>query len=97
MVYQTAIKYAICATFALLLVKFFGDRKKSQEPYGTFHLGLNILPGSDPKDVPKTEWLNMGYWKVRFLEDYEIHECRSVDAFHRIPGYFLRLAKVCLS
>jgi hypothetical protein len=32
-------------------------------PYGLFHLGLNKLPGEEKDKPPKTEWLNMGYWK----------------------------------
>jgi hypothetical protein len=34
------------------------------DPYGLFHLSLNKLPGESPEADPKTEWLNMGYWKV---------------------------------
>ncbi|KAJ7169943.1 S-adenosyl-L-methionine-dependent methyltransferase [Mycena filopes] len=30
------------------------------DPYGEFHLAFNKLPG---EDAPRTEWLNMGYWK----------------------------------
>jgi hypothetical protein len=37
--------------------------KQSSDPYGLFHLSLNKLDG---EDVPHTEWLNMGYWRVRF-------------------------------
>lgn len=37
---------------------------KSEDPYGLFHLELNKLPGAHPGTPPKTEWLNMGYWKV---------------------------------
>ncbi|KAJ3787984.1 S-adenosyl-L-methionine-dependent methyltransferase [Lentinula aff. detonsa] len=33
------------------------------DPYGLFHLSLNKRPGEDENDSPKTEWLNMGYWK----------------------------------
>jgi len=32
----------------------------SQDPYGSFHVKLNVLPG---QTVATTEWLNMGYWK----------------------------------
>lgn len=46
--------------FALLL----GLYLKRSDPYGLFHLSLNKLPGEDPAADPKTEWLNMGYWKV---------------------------------
>lgn len=34
------------------------------DPYGSFHLGLNIPPGADSSVRPDTEWLNMGHWKV---------------------------------
>ncbi|KAE9407725.1 hypothetical protein BT96DRAFT_914398 [Gymnopus androsaceus JB14] len=35
-------------------------RTKASDPYGLFHLSLNMRPG---EDVLKTEWLNMGYWR----------------------------------
>jgi hypothetical protein len=35
-----------------------------QDPYGLFHLSLNKLPGENSDSDPKSEWLNMGYWKV---------------------------------
>jgi len=47
------------AVFALVLV-FWMAKRFSVDPYGEFHLGLNKLPTDD---VPRTEWLNMGYWK----------------------------------
>lgn len=40
---------------------------KAGDPYGLFHLSLNILPGGSETDEPKTEWLNMGYWKVSVM------------------------------
>ncbi|KAG6850500.1 hypothetical protein H0H93_012501 [Arthromyces matolae] len=36
---------------------------QSKDPYGLFHLSLNKLPGEATDSSPKTEWLNMGYWK----------------------------------
>ncbi|KNZ71413.1 hypothetical protein J132_09867 [Termitomyces sp. J132] len=35
----------------------------ARDPYGLFHLSLNKLPGEDIDSSPKTEWLNMGFWK----------------------------------
>ncbi|KAJ4489315.1 S-adenosyl-L-methionine-dependent methyltransferase [Lentinula edodes] len=42
-----------------------GIRKKAShnDPYGLFHLSLNRRSGEDENEPPKTEWLNMGYWK----------------------------------
>jgi len=40
----------------------FRSYLKAQDPYGLFHLSLNQLPGEN-SHRPKTEWLNMGYWK----------------------------------
>lgn len=37
---------------------------QSSDPYGLFHLSLNKLPGESEEGDPRTEWLNMGYWKV---------------------------------
>ena len=42
---------------------------KSEMPYGLWHLSLNKLPGESDEELPKTEWLNMGYWKVRLYSD----------------------------
>ncbi|KAJ6610058.1 S-adenosyl-L-methionine-dependent methyltransferase, partial [Mycena sp. CBHHK59/15] len=36
---------------------------RSADPYGLFHLTLNRLPLDDPAAPPRTEWLNMGYWR----------------------------------
>jgi len=36
---------------------------RTKDPYGLFHLSLNKLPGEAPGMPPKTEWLNMGFWK----------------------------------
>lgn len=41
----------------------------SSDPYGLFHLSLNKLPGENDEEDPKTEWLNMGYWKVSHHEN----------------------------
>ncbi|KAI0271362.1 S-adenosyl-L-methionine-dependent methyltransferase [Gloeopeniophorella convolvens] len=35
--------------------------RRTGDPYGTFHIELNKVPGGP--DPPQTEWLNMGYWK----------------------------------
>ncbi|KAJ7293638.1 S-adenosyl-L-methionine-dependent methyltransferase [Mycena rebaudengoi] len=43
--------------FALWLFK-----RSAADPYGLFHLSLNELPTDTAG--PRTEWLNMGYWKV---------------------------------
>jgi hypothetical protein len=36
-----------------------------KDPYSLFHLSLNKMPGENPESDPHTEWLNVGYWKVR--------------------------------
>jgi hypothetical protein len=46
----------------LLLISMM--TKGAGDPYGAFHLKLNKLPGEPSSAPPKTEWLNMGYWKV---------------------------------
>lgn len=47
--------------FVILSVLYYISRRSS-DPYGTFHLSFNKVPGSP--DPPRTEWLNMGLWKV---------------------------------
>ncbi|KAF8525082.1 S-adenosyl-L-methionine-dependent methyltransferase [Hysterangium stoloniferum] len=34
-----------------------------EDPYGSFHIALNVRPGEDGRKRPETEWLNMGYWE----------------------------------
>jgi len=60
----------------LLAVAIIALNKMAGDPYGTFHLGLNIREGQDPTKAPDTEWLNMGYWKVYPL--YPIHLSRLI-------------------
>jgi hypothetical protein len=55
---MNAILFA--AVFALIFV-FWIAKRSSADPYGEFHLSFNKLPNDN---VPRTEWLNMGYWKV---------------------------------
>ena len=67
------------------------------DPYGMFHIALNIRPGDDPTTAPETEWLNMGYWKVNIV-------CCAMSLFNlveiltncdfRTLKYFLSLVKV---
>jgi hypothetical protein len=56
--YQLAI-----ASIALSVALWFLTR--ARDPYGLFHLSLNKLPSDNPEASPRTEWLNMGYWKAR--------------------------------
>jgi hypothetical protein len=42
--------------------------QRNADPYGLFHLSLNKIPEDSPDNPPETEWLNMGYWKVRLLD-----------------------------
>lgn len=57
------IVISVLTIIALILV---GAKMNTSDPYGTFHLALNVRPEDESKGqkVPKTEWLNMGYWKV---------------------------------
>ncbi|KAJ7487666.1 S-adenosyl-L-methionine-dependent methyltransferase [Mycena galericulata] len=48
---------------ALFIIVLWMARRSSADPYGEFHLSLNRLPGDQPGAAPRTEWLNMGYWK----------------------------------
>lgn len=50
----------ICGPVAM----YFLPSRTSNDPYGLFHLSLNTTPQDDPNGPPRTEWLNMGFWKV---------------------------------
>jgi Na+/proline symporter len=56
--------YTALSTALVILIILLAVYVKSSDPYGLFHLSLNKLPGENPHTDPKTEWLNMGYWKV---------------------------------
>jgi hypothetical protein len=79
----------------LLTITLTYMRMQAADPYGTFHYKLNWVPGQSPTERPKTEWLNLGYWKVS-------HTQRSVSCLYllihlssvRTPMYFLMHAKV---
>ncbi|KAF8912719.1 hypothetical protein CPB84DRAFT_1742213 [Gymnopilus junonius] len=64
----------------------------TSDPYGLFHLTLNRLPSQDPSLPPKTEWLNMGYWKCSKTKErwksisLDIHHLRSVDRVRKYQG-----------
>ncbi|KAF9044767.1 S-adenosyl-L-methionine-dependent methyltransferase [Hymenopellis radicata] len=59
------LQYKIPYACLLLVLPFVISRARNTtgDPYGSFHLSLNELPGENPDAPPKTEWLNMGYWK----------------------------------
>ena len=62
---------------------------RRDDPYGTFHLQLNAVPGQP--GPPDTEWLNMGFWKV--IHKLNMDNIQSNEAL-RIPPHFLKHAKV---
>jgi len=70
-------------TALLALILYFKTRSSlnsrststAHDPYGLFHLSLNKLPDEDPNAPPKTEWLNMGYWKVCRVERRVVRLC----------------------
>jgi hypothetical protein len=63
---------AIVALATVVFVITYGPRTSGSlnDPYGSFHLALNEdyssdkADGRDVNDRPRTEWLNMGFWKV---------------------------------
>lgn len=72
----------IAAFTAAILFAIQSRRTSVKDPYGSFHLGLNA--DGSPDDKPSTEWLNMGYWKVR--RPSEVHEAVR-DSFVNTTGY----------
>lgn len=68
---------------------------KASDPYGhgLFHLTLNRLPHDDPACSPRTEWLNMGYWKVGQTPVGKT--VFMIFIFLRTRKRFQRLVKVC--
>jgi hypothetical protein len=56
--------FVALATGIFVLIISLAIYMKPSDPYGSFHLSLNKLPGESPHADPRTEWLNMGYWKV---------------------------------
>lgn len=79
---------SVYATFLGLAPFYFMKRKQasaSADPYGSFHLRLN---GGKKGALPKTEWLNMGYWKdtSSFPEACETLAMRLVRTSQMKPG-----------
>lgn len=55
-----ALYILIFVIFSVIYMYLAG---RASDPYGTFHISFNQVPGSP--DSPRTEWLNMGFWKVQ--------------------------------
>ena len=67
----------------------------SKDPYGSFHLALNEDGGvPEVGTQPQSEWLNMGYWKVRWVvEPYHMPR-PTLLCWLRVPQVFLTRANV---
>ncbi|KDQ19908.1 hypothetical protein BOTBODRAFT_27326 [Botryobasidium botryosum FD-172 SS1] len=64
MAFRPSIKQALCATVVLVLGVSIYIGSQHHEPYGDFHLQLNVVSGRGKHESrPETEWLNMGLWK----------------------------------
>lgn len=87
---NTPREVLVLLLFLLPTVLWF--RMHSADPYGLFHLSLNKV---DPSSPPKTEWLNMGYWKVSrsVLGISTNHD----ELCKRIPQYSLKRLEVVSS
>lgn len=48
----------------MIFLAIYLKSNRATDPYGLFHLSLNRIPGDNPEEDPKTEWLNVGYWKA---------------------------------
>ena len=53
----------VFAALLLLCVAWFWDANYD-DPYGTFHIALNMTNEAQRETGPPTEWLNMGFWKA---------------------------------
>ncbi|CAL1695955.1 unnamed protein product [Somion occarium] len=57
-----SIPMLLLLLFLAACISVYLSARKSRDPYGTFHVSLN-RPLEEPRSIPNTEWLNMGYWK----------------------------------
>jgi hypothetical protein len=79
------ILYAALVSLALFYFNMpehvSAKRGRLGDPYGSFHLTLN---GGSKNTPPKTEWLNMGYWKnqTTFPGACEALAIKVVEASH---------------
>lgn len=55
--------FTLLLVLVICLVSFTGLRMSRKDPYGLYHLKLNREPGEGDNSMPKTEWMNHGYWK----------------------------------
>ena len=65
--FNSPLRLVLIAIAIFLFVLAFGFTLHKSEPYGSYHIALNALPGKDSTRRPDTEWLNMGYWEVTFF------------------------------
>lgn len=70
--------------------------RRACDPYGTFHVSFNQVPGNS--DPPRTEWLNMGFWKVQRTTTADSHSLLTSSDWvgyctlpRSVSRYFLRL------
>ncbi|KAJ7706113.1 S-adenosyl-L-methionine-dependent methyltransferase [Mycena rosella] len=79
------VLFAVVVTLVLF---FWIAKRQSADPYGEFHLAFNKLPTDKVEAAPRTEWLNMGYWKDTdvFPEACEALALKLVQASGCKPG-----------
>jgi len=85
---DTLIYWVLPVTLSIVLALVIYVKSRATDPYGLFHLSLNRLPGENADVDPKTEWLNMGYWKNTdvFPEACEALALKLIAAANYQPG-----------
>jgi|SRR6266404_6434313 len=70
---------------SIVFAVFYYLSRRTSDPYGTFHIPFNRVPGGP--DPPQTEWLNMGFWKVRYVTTIPSSFIHSTTVGHiNLPG-----------
>ncbi|KIJ45179.1 hypothetical protein M422DRAFT_779090 [Sphaerobolus stellatus SS14] len=90
--------YALITASVISVAIIIFLKMYAKDPYGTYHLGLNMRPGQDSTKPPKTEWLNMGYWRDTdiFPDACEALALKIIKEAKPIPrGHVLDVGHAC--
>ncbi|KAF8584979.1 hypothetical protein K439DRAFT_1344575 [Ramaria rubella] len=76
----------LCIFGIMYFVHIF--RTNTAEPYGAYHIALNVRPSDNPNLRPSSEWLNMGYWKNTnlFPDACEALALKVIKKARCVPG-----------
>jgi hypothetical protein len=73
----TVNMYILILILVILTLLHVYFSRQASDPYGSFHVPFNKIPGGP--DPPRTEWLNMGFWKVQRITIADSYQRIIID------------------